>query len=275
MDPNDDSKSISSSTPARTSCDSHKSWRRGMLWFLVRLLFRCDWSVNLLFYAFSNIIFSLLEYRKYSEDSIRDEDGVISSSNRLSDASNSAESNYIKRSISRLLSHEMILSQTSFTSIETLKSVEVWMLFLDSIYFDVFSDTVAFIIGSLFLYWNHSTYLFAFICFTVMESLMKIFVKGFYDFRRHPRTMIDAISTLLLLLQIVFIHSIPHDEMSTNVLAYFIRGTVLARLLCYSRNGPFIFGKLGLVNGEYRRAFIYATRGAYHLFIVKISVLFI
>lgn len=143
---------------------------------------------------------------------------------------------------------------------------------LDSIYFDIITDTFILIFGIGVL--NHPEFtnlVHAYIAFSLFEMVLKLLVKGQFRYWRSNRNAVDGFVTVGLLLLAI-------GDASVTGRAYSVIGTkilVLVRTLLYPRNILVTNGFKEFRN-RHRLAFTYAFNGAGHFsFLLLVLVVWI
>ena len=160
-----------------------------------------------------------------------------------------------------------------------LYSIPSWNLYLsyysmmvDSIYFDILSDTFINFLGLLFLcYPMNSGLLYSYLVFILLESILKLRIKGSYRYYNSYRNFMDGLITIsLFLLIITSSSSSNHNNFGINSAEQIL---ILFRLILYPRNilVTKLFSELRKKN---RDAIASASKGFEHLIFMSF-ILFI
>lgn len=133
---------------------------------------------------------------------------------------------------------------------------------VDSIFYDVFMDSLFFFLGVLYLAGVGSplgmlTTLF--VCASV-ESVSKVVVKGLFRIRKSYRNSFDSIITLLLLLCLIG-QAAKNYRTSHQTFAFGVRAIILLRLIMFPRNAV-VAKRFSAHRRQYRKAFEHALLGA-------------
>lgn len=128
-----------------------------------------------------------------------------------------------------------------WTSPDTLSFVKNLSLACDTVYYDVFVDTIIIVLGSVYITVSYRTnsLLITIVVLEVLECMSKLLVKGWYRYKKSYRNYFDGTNTLCMIIAIIvgfsFCPDLDTDDDRTHSARYFysVQVLILIRVLAY------------------------------------------